>query len=108
MAFFQHLCATIFIFLHHNYSRIDYFFLDKKLLSEVKACSDNSIVISDHAQLTLSILFQEKISHSGGWRFNSLLLSDQAFCEVLKAQLDIFLELNTIPETAPSMIWEAL
>lgn len=98
---------SFFSHVHHNYSRIDYFFIDKKLLSKVKACSYASIVISDHAPLLLSLQFQDKMLGSRSWKFNSLLLSDKAFCDTLKNQLDIFLEINTIPETSPSIILES-
>lgn len=96
-----------FSHVQHNYSRIDYF-LDKKLLPRVKSCSNSSPVISDHTPLTLSLLFQDRMFSSGCWRFNFLILSDKKFCDSLKEQLDIFLEINTIPETFPSLIWEAL
>lgn len=51
--------------------------------------------------------FQDKMLGSRSWKFNSLLLSDKAFCDSLKDKLDIFLEINTIPETSPSIIWES-
>lgn len=73
----------------------------------MKACSYSSIVISDHAPLLLSLQFQDKMLGSRSWKFNSLLLSDKAFCDSLKDKLDIFLEINTIPETSPSIIWES-
>ena len=43
--------------VHHTFSRIDYFFLDKTLLPWVQSCTYNSIVISDHAPLRLKLAF---------------------------------------------------
>uniref|UniRef100_A0A8C9ZN56 exodeoxyribonuclease III n=1 Tax=Sander lucioperca TaxID=283035 RepID=A0A8C9ZN56_SANLU len=37
------------------FSRIDYLFLEKRLIPLVRSCSCNSIIISDHAPLTLDL-----------------------------------------------------
>lgn len=41
--------------VHKTFSRIDYFFIDKKLLPMVTACEYQSIVISDHAPLNMKL-----------------------------------------------------
>jgi len=40
---------SFFSDVHHVYSQIDYFFLDKSMLSSVISSDDSAIVISDHS-----------------------------------------------------------
>lgn len=56
---FSYPSDKVFSFLssvHHVYSRIDYFYLDKALLSSVTS-SDYSAIISDHAPHVRFLLF---------------------------------------------------
>lgn len=46
---------SFFSHVHKTFSRIDYFLLDNKLLSSVRSCSYQTIVISDHAPLSLEL-----------------------------------------------------
>lgn len=98
---------SFFSTVHQTYLRIDYFFVDKKILHRVKTCNYGSIVISDHSPLTLEILFPEEPCVYA-WRLNPLLLSDNAFTEYISKQIDFFLKINTTPGVTCSTIWESL
>lgn len=94
--------------VHHTYSRIDYFFIHKSLLSLIHKCDYNSIVISDHAPVTLSLILPNHRPSRFRWRLNPLLLSEEWFVTFINTQIDIFLETNVNETTSPSLIWEAL
>ena len=80
---------------HQSFSRIDYYFIDAKLISKVKAATNHSIVIYDHPPLSLDIQFSSQPRYFMGlWRRNTLLLSDQKFNKfILRPQLIILLRL---------------
>lgn len=50
---------SFFSHVHHTYTRIDNFFVDNSLMSDLKSCSYESIVISDHAPLLLQVAFSD-------------------------------------------------
>lgn len=92
--------------VHLSYSRIDYFFIDDALLSRVKACSYGSIVVSDHATLSMTLFFPDKPYTPKFWRFNSTLLSDSTFIQHLTVNIQVFFSINNSTEVSPSTIWE--
>ena len=99
---------SFFSHVHHSYSRIDYFFIDQKLLSKIKSCSYESITISDHAPLLLTLLFPGKRFTLKTWRLNTLLLSDSDYTRYLSSDIGLFLETNSTPDISPCSVWEAL
>ena len=54
---------------HNSYSRIDYFLVLAELLSNIRGCHHNSIVISDHAVVSLTFVEPKLIHQSPKWRF---------------------------------------
>lgn len=54
---------SFFSHVHHCYSRIDYFFIDKNLLSSVKGVEYSAIVESDHAPLLLDLSFPSNFTN---------------------------------------------
>lgn len=98
---------SFFSAVHQTYSRIDYFFVDKKLLPNIKTCRYDSIVISDHSPLILELSFPDKRSVYS-WRLNPLLLSDKEFVQYISEQIDFFLKMNISPGIAFSTVWESL
>lgn len=99
---------SFFSHVHHTFSRIDYFFMDKKLLPNLQDSSYESIVISDHAPLVLKLKFPQLPPRSYQWRLNSLLLSDKTFIQMMSTEIPLFLEINTTPGMSYSTIWESL
>lgn len=81
--------------VHQTYSCIHDFLVDEKWLSQVKACTYNSIVISDHSPLVLELSSPHQNSIYS-WRLNPLLLSDAGFLQYISKQMDLVL--NTITE----------
>ena len=77
--------------MHQTYSHINYFFVDKKLLSDVKVCMYNSIVMSDHSPLVLELSFPNENSVYS-WRLYALLLSDEGYIQYISKQIHIFLK----------------
>lgn len=92
---------------HQRYSRIDYFFTDNKLISEVQSSEYQPIVISDHAPLLLKLNIPNNTARRL-WRFNSLLLSDEEFLTFISDQISLFLDINMTSDVSISTVWETL
>lgn len=93
---------------HQSYSRIDYFFTDNKLTTNIQSCDYQPIVISDHAPLLLKLNIPGVFPTKRLWRFNSLLLSDDTFTKFISDHISLFLEINLTPDVPISSVWEAL
>lgn len=98
-----------FSHIHQPFSRIDYFFINNSLISHIVNSEYLPIVISDHAPLCLlDILLLLHHTSRPPWRFNSLLLSDAAFCEYIYTSIDDFLLTNQTNSISYSLLWETL
>lgn len=75
---------SFFSNVHQTFSRIDYFFLDSSLVSEVKSVEYLAIVISDHTPLTLEIHFPNYLRDRPPWKFNS------CYCYLIRNSATIF------------------
>lgn len=96
---------TYFSPVHHTYTRIDYFLVDKRLISQIHSCSHGAIVISDHAPVTLN-LSVEGFYRSKTWRFNSRLLSDDKFVAFVESKIDLFVDTNKTSSVSPALLWD--
>lgn len=94
--------------VHHTFSWIDYFLIDNQILPSVCSCVYQSIVVSDHATVTLSLNLPGLPPIKKQRRFNSTLLSDNAFMQFIKEQITFFLHTNSSPETSSLIVWDAL
>ena len=94
--------------VHGTYSRIDYFFLDKKLLPLISNCDYQAMVISDHAPLVMTLRIPTFHTNYRPWRLNSLLLSDEDFVKFISAEITFFLERNQTPGMSSSLVWESM
>lgn len=99
---------SFFSHAHQTYSRIDYFFVDSKLISDIQACEYQPMVISDHAPLLLKLKIPNEWISRRMWRFNSLLLSDEEFQKFMSDQISLFLDINITSDVSISIVWEAL
>ncbi len=63
-----------------SYSRIDYFFLDSKLIPAVIDVTYHPILVSDHSPVSLTLKVAD-LSTRGckNWRFDAALLKDEVF-----------------------------
>lgn len=94
--------------VHHTYSRIDYFFIDKTLLPAVEKAEYMAIVESDHAPVILDLTFSQNLAPHNTWRLNTALLADDHFCKRISGAIDEFLSFNRTDCISPSTLWETL
>jgi len=99
---------SYFSHVHHSYSKIDYFFIDKSLLPSVGQIEYLPIVESDHAPMQLDLICNLRYSERPLWRLNTSLLSNPAFCTFVSTAIDNFLLLNRSESTTASTLWETL
>lgn len=99
---------SFFSSVHKTYSRIDYFFIDNRILHLVRECDYGAIVISDHGPLSMKLCFSDSQSIYRPWRFNTLLLSDENFVCFLRVEIKFFLEVNQTPGLPFSTVWKSL
>ena len=108
--FYNPHTTTFFSQMHQSFSRIDYYFIDSKLILKVLTVNYHPIVISDHAPLSLDIQFSSQPRYPTPWRFNTLLLSDDTFYKFIAAKIDGYIAINK-NDTDPvscSLLWESL
>lgn len=99
---------SFFSHSHQTYSRIDYFFVDNQLVPFTLSCDYQSIVISDHAPVVMSMSLPDLPAAERHWRFNSTLLSNNDFVKFLEEQITFFFDTNVSSETSSLTIWDAL
>lgn len=99
---------SFFSHVHRVYTRIDYLLMDKRLLPQVRSCAYQSIVVSDHAPLLMSLLLPGVPRPSRRWRFNSTLLADDDFVKYIQQEVTFFLATNNTPQVSGLMVWDAL
>lgn len=99
---------SFFSHVHHTYTRIDYFFVDNLLLPNLRSCSYESITISDHAPLVLSMAFLDCDLVRRHWRLDPLLLTDDKFVTDISSKIKTFLSENKTPGMSCKTIWEAM
>lgn len=99
---------SFFSNVHHTYSRIDYFFMDKALLPTVKRVEYSAIVVSDHAPVLLDLAFSQNLTQPSTWRLNTTLLADNQFCDLISKEIEEFLLFNRLESVSPSILWETL
>lgn len=94
---------SFFSHVHKSYTRIDYFLVDAKLISNIDHTKYHNILISDHCPVSLNLkLALPKQSYC--WRFNPLLLADQVFINYMMAWFKEFLETNDTGEVSDSIL----
>lgn len=99
---------SFFSSVHHTFTRIDYFLVDDRLLHSISSCLYNPIVISDHAPVTMEVVFQTANNQRPPWRLNTQLLSNENFINFASAQIDFFMDTNRTPGISASTLWETL
>lgn len=94
--------------VHNVYTRIDYFLVENKLISNVMNNKIHDILISDHAPVTFELAFNNLTSSRPLWRMDPRLVSDPKFYDYMLIQLEIFFENNDTPDVSPGLLWETL
>lgn len=98
---------SFFSNVHHTYTRIDFFLTDSRLLSKINSTGYHSIVISDHAPITVDLNLDNQLKPPKRWHFTSTLLSDDHYKQFLQSQIKLYFELNDLPCTSKDVLWEA-
>lgn len=93
--------------IFQSYSRIDYFLISVELLSNVKTCLYDNIVISDHAPCCLTYIDETIRIDPPRWRFQHFKwLQDEEFANYIGKPIDDFFQVNT-NQTSACIKWEA-
>ncbi|XP_059844944.1 uncharacterized protein LOC132404647 [Hypanus sabinus] len=74
---------------------------------DVTDCKYDSIAISDHAPLKLSIKISDSSINTRSWRLNATLLQDPEFITFMKQQIDIFFSTNYTEEIDRGILWDS-
>lgn len=91
---------------HKSYSRIDYFLVNNSLIYNIIDPTIHTIIISDHAPVSITILTQHQSLPPSRWCFNISLLKDKQFQEYFKQEWASFIETNDTPEISACTLWE--
>jgi len=91
---------------HKSFSRIDYFLIDSKLISNVISSNYHNILISDHSPTSVVFDLGQK-TKPYCWRFHPSLLSDESFCQFISEKISDFLDINDNSEVTDSTLWES-
>lgn len=92
--------------VHGSYSRLDYFLLPKKDIYRLKNRMIESITISDHSPITMTmdLGIEPCINY---WRINASLLADVKTREEIRLTLLEYFELNDNGMISPSVLRDA-
>lgn len=97
---------TFYSTVHKTYSRIDFFLISNSIISNISDSTIHPIIISDHAPISITWKPPNNHQPSRRWRFNTSLLKDPEFNNIIKKEWTSFLEINDSPETSPSLLWQ--
>lgn len=78
---------------HKSFSRIDYFLLDSKLISNVITSDYQNILISDHSPTSVVLDLGHK-TKPFCWSFHPSLISDVSICQFISQKISEFLDIN--------------
>lgn len=98
---------TFFSPAHHTQSRLDYFLISHSLSQAMLSSEIGSILISDHAPVSLSLDILHKSSTPRRWRFNNSLLLDPNFSSSFLSFSNEFFSLNLSENINFSVIWDS-
>ena len=89
--------------------RLDYFLISKQLEDCVKECKILPNIFSDHSAVALFLFFNERESPRGPgfWKFNSSLLSDANYVELLTSKIPEFAKKHELVNDK-GLYWEMI
>lgn len=96
--------------VHQTFSRIDYFFVDAKLMPKVTNVLYHPIIVSDHSPVSIDVQISPGPQYPTRWRFNTSLLSDDKFHKFIVCAIDDFAALNQSDSEpiSKALLWESL
>lgn len=92
---------SYFSLLHHSFSCINFFHTSNSLIRDKTDTSIHSIIISDHAPISLVLHSKQFHKHPSRWRFNVSLLRDTKFDRFLSREWASFMDTNASPNSSP-------
>ena len=95
------------LLIHKSYTRIDYFVMDAKLISNIVQTKYRNTLISNHSPISLKLMLSLP-KQTYCWHFNPWLLTDQVFIDYMSARLGEFYETNDTGDLSDLTLWETL
>ena len=92
--------------IHKSRSRIDYFLVSQELVSKIKNCWYDCIVISDHSPISMSVQIEKLQQSPPNWRLQVKWLKNPEFVKYLEDKIDTYFQINT-NQTNACIRWEA-
>ena len=75
---------------HNSYSRIDYIMMSSNLIQNVLEIKMNSILVSDHAAVSVTFFPPTNPCKSKQWRLNTMLLKNENCTLPIKDKIKFF------------------
>lgn len=95
---------TFFSPLHNQCLRIDYLLLTQADLSYLHSATIESMVLSDHHLITLTLLYPNRVTSPKIWRMDASLLTDPVHLNSLRKQIDNLFCQNDTPEVRITLV----
>lgn len=92
---------------HQKYSRIDIFFLTQTELSLVTRASIESMFLSDHHPIMVTVTFPESTHTTKSWRLNPSLVKDPVTLQQIRSRIQLYFTKNPAQDITPITVWEA-
>lgn len=95
--------------VHGSYSRIDYSFLDSKLIPIMRDVTYHPILISDHSPVSIDLDFADLANlQRRNWRFDPTLLKDDTFHKTLEKHILDYINDNDKGDVNDAILWESM
>lgn len=95
--------------VHGTYSRIDYIFLDSKLIPLIKDITYHPILVSDHGPVSVDLdLATLANARRRNWRFDPTLLKEDFFLKKFEEHILTYIQENDNGEVNDMILWEGL
>lgn len=98
---------TFYSKVHNSYSRIDYLLLSNSITENVINSEIHSILISDHAPISVTFSPCFNVHKTKQWKFNNMLLWHKNFVAMINERISDFFEINMNSVANIQMVWEA-
>ena len=91
-----------------TFSRIDQILGHKSNLNKFKKIEIESSIFSDNSTMSLDINYKKKTARNAKtWRLNNMFLNNQQVTEVIKREIQKFLETNNNENMTTQSLWDA-
>ena len=97
---------TFYSKVHNSYSRIDYLLLSNSITENVINSEIHTILISDHAPISVTFFPCFNVHKTKPWKFNNMHLWDKKFVAMINERISFF-EMNMNSVVSIQTVWEA-